>query len=183
MGWSVSTKGAQQIRELSARIKDAGDKGMMTKFRRNIRAAGDPCVQELRSAVMGVKVTRGDDDFARRTKKTGVAPRRSTTRWGPRITGLRARVAASIGVSQTKKGIRIRASAARIGPYGATLAKYLDGTLPGRGDWRHPVFGDRETWVSQKGSPWFFVTITKHRASFRKAVFAVLDETGEELKR
>lgn len=183
MGWEVSTKGAQQIRELSVRIKDAGDKGMMRKFRRNIRAAGDPCVQELRGAVMGVKVTRGDDDFARRTKETGVAPRRSTTRWGPRSTGLRARVAASIGVSQTKKGIRIRASATRIGPYGKSLPRYLDGTLRGYKDWRHPTFGNRKVWVNQHGQPWFFSTITKHRASFRKAVFAVLDETGEELKR
>lgn len=183
MGWEVSTKGAQQIRELSVRIKDAGDKGMMTKFRRNIREAGAPCVQELRTAVMGVKVTRGNDPFARRTKETGVAPRRSTNRWGPRSTGLRARVAASIGVSQTKKGIRIRASATKIGPYGASLPKYLDGTLRLYKDWRHPVFGDTETWVSQKGQPWFFSTITRHRAGFRKAVFEVLNETAEELKR
>lgn len=183
MGWEVSTKGAQQIRELSVRIKDAGDKGMMRKFRRQIRTAGDPCVQELRSAVMGVKVTRGNDDFARRTKRTGIAPRQSTTRWGPRSTGLRSRVASSIGVSQTKKGIRIRASATKIGPYGASLAKYLDGTLPGRRDWRHPVFGDREVWVTQHGSPWFFTTINKHRTAFRKAVFDVLNETAEELKR
>lgn len=182
MAWNVSTKGAQQIRDLSAQIKAAGGDGtMLRKFRKEIRDAGAPCVADLKSAVMGVKVTRGNDPYARRTQRTGVAPRRSTSRWGPRSTGLRARVADAVGISQTKKGIRIRVSATKVGPYGTSLPRYLDWTLPRSKRWNHPVFGNRSVWVTQQGSPWFFVTIDQHRTSFRAAVFDVLEQTKQEL--
>lgn len=177
----VSIEGAAQLKELSARLKKADRNDLQKALRANIKEAGKPIVSELRTAVMGVKVTRGDDPFARRTARTGIAPRRSTTRWGQRSTGLRTRTARSIAISQTRKGIRIRVSATRMGPYGGSLPRYMDAELNRYKNWRHPVFGNPEVWVAQRGSPWFLVTIRNHRTQFRKAVFDAMDETGRRL--
>lgn len=51
--------------------------------------------------------------------------------------------------------------------------------------WRHPVFGDRQNWVAQKGFPYFDAVIKKYREELgqrilegmRKAAEAVLHET------
>lgn len=51
--------------------------------------------------------------------------------------------------------------------------------------WRHPVFGDRQNWVVQKGFPYFDTVIKKHREELgqrivegmRKAAEAIVHET------
>lgn len=179
----VSVQGAQQMRELSARLKEAGRGDLQKQLRKRIKDAGQPVVRDLQGAVMRVRVTRGADPFARRTQETGVAPRRSTARWGRRSTALRARTAKATGISMTRRGIRIVVSARKLGDYGTTLPKYLDGTIRGYKNWRHPVFGDENTWVTQHGSAYFFNTITAHRAAFRAAVFAAMDDIAKEITR
>lgn len=189
MGWNASTKGARELQRLAVQIKEAGGDGsMLRRFRREIREAGAPCVADLRAAVMAVKVTRGVDEHSRRWDGGRFVlrddlPKRKPGRWGRRSTGLRARVSGAVGISQTRKGVRIRVSAQRVGDYGNTLPRYLDGSLPKSKNWRHPLFGNREIWVTQHGSPWFFNTIDRHRASFRKAVFDVMEQTKQDLSR
>lgn len=183
MAWSVRTEGGEKLRELQLRIKHAGDSGMNRKFRKNIRDAGRPAVTDIKAAVMRVKVTPSQP-----VKK----PRTGRHR-GRRSSGLRARVARATGISQTRKGIRIRVSARKMGPYGLTLPRYLDADIPGRGRWRrwrYPVFwpgpigtAHEKRVRQQTGSPYFFVTVQRHRASFRRAAFKVMDETGRELTR
>lgn len=177
----VSVHGAKELQALAKRLKDSGRGDLQKRLRRNIRDAGRPVVSDIRKAVMAVNVTRGNDPFRQRTERTGVAPRRSTSRWGPRSTGLRARVARSTGISQTRRGIRIRVSEKRFGPYGKSMPRYLDATLARYRRLRHPVFGNRNVWVEHKGQPYFFVSITKRRASFRRAVFAAMDATARDL--
>lgn len=180
----ISNEGARDLRMLGERIKQAGRTDLRKKMRKNIRDAGQPVVADLRRAVMGVKVTRGNDPYLRRTQETGVAPRRSTDRWGPRSTGLRMRTARALTLSQTRKGIRIQVSARKFGDYGVTLPRYLDTEASPRWKrWRHPVFGDPDVWVEQSGSPWFFVTFSKHKSKFIDAVDDAIDEMIRELER
>lgn len=180
----ISNEGARDLRQLGERIKAAGRDDLRKKMRRNIRDAGKPVVADLRSAVMRVKVTRSSDPYQRRAQEAGVTSRRSTSRWGTRSTGLRARTARAIGVSQTRKGIRIKVSAARFGDYGVTLPRYLDTEASPRWKkWRHPVFGNPEVWVEQRGQPWFFTTFSQHRERFVQAVSDAVDEMIRELER
>lgn len=52
--------------------------------------------------------------------------------------------------------------------------------------WRHPVFGDRETWVQQQGFPYFDNVITRHKDELgqkvvdgmKSAAEAILNEKG-----
>lgn len=172
---SITAKvhGFRQLEELQARIKAAGNGGMNRKFRRNINRAGKPTVVKLQTAAMRVKVTSSRDGKGR--------PKRST--------GLRARTASAILISQTKNGIRIVVSAKKVGPYGVTLPRYLDAELAKWKRWRYPVFwhdlsSAPPTRVQQQtGQHWFFATIREHRPAFEKAVSDVLDETERELSR
>jgi hypothetical protein len=166
-GLIVSAQGATELRELAAKVKAAGRGDLRKKLRKNIRDAGKPVIADLRGAAMGVRMTSTRGGTAR--------PDRSS--------GLRARTARAVGLSQTRNGIRIRVSAARFGPYGTSMPRYLDASLPKCRTFRHPVFGNREVWTEQSGSPWFFVTINKHRARFRRAVFEAMDELAKELAR
>lgn len=163
----VAVEGAQQMRDLSSRLKKAGRGDLQKKLRRRIREAGQPAVRDLRAAALGIRVSSSKGGTAR--------PDRST--------GLRGRLSAAVGVSQTRRGIRIRVSARRMGEYGASLARYSDAEIRRYQRWRHPVFGQREVWVEQRGDPWFFVTIRRHRAKFRRAVFKAMDDTSRELTR
>lgn len=171
----VSVQGAEELQKLSRRLKEQGRGDLQKKLRRNIREAGKPVVTDMRGAAMGVKVTS--------TKGGTARPDRST--------GLRARTARAIGISQTRKGIRIRVSAKRFGPYGVTLPRYLDADAGPRWKrWRSPIFwpgpigsAPASRVKQQTGSPYFFSTIRKHRAAFRRAVFEAMDDTAKELTR
>ena len=179
MAWSVRTEGGAQLKELQIRIKEAGDKGMNRKFRKNIREAGRPAVLAVKAAAMEVNVTSAGPS---------ATPRRGRRR-ARQSSGLRARVSRAVGISQTRKGIRIRVSARKVGEYGITLPRYLDADLTRFKRWRSPIFWSDlssapPTRVKQQtGSPFFFVTIRKHRPGFRKAAFDVMNETGRELTR
>lgn len=179
----VSAQGAKDLKELAQKIKEADRKDLRRKFRERIKAAGDSTVKDVRAAAMRVNVTRGNDPYIRRTQETGVAPRRSTDRWGPRATGLRARTARATGISLKRNGIWIKVSAKKFGDYGVTLPRRLDGTLPRWRKLRHPVFGNPEVWVEHKGEAYFFVTIRQHKAAFQKAVGLAIDDTKRELAR
>lgn len=160
------TGGEQELRALAARMRRAGNGELQLKLRRNLRAAGQPVLSELRSAVRAVQVSssRGGTahpDYSRE---------------------LRIRVAKALRLSVAYRGIRFNVLGSTMGDakYGAALAKYLDGTLPGYKRWRHPVFGNQELWEEQTGQPWFFVTIMANANRFEQAcVDAVNDIIGE----
>jgi hypothetical protein len=165
---SLRVQGGVQIRELSAKLKEAGRGDLTRKMRANIRKEANPVIADLRRAVMSVQVA-------------SLPPNDRGGRGRPdRDTGLRRRVASALTTSVTAKGVRIVVSARRVGNYGAALPKYLDASLPKYQIWRHPVFG-RGVWVAQRGQPWFFETIMRHATDFRKAVLAALDETARKL--
>lgn len=168
---SVSAKGAADLDALSRRLKAAGRGDLQKQLRREIRQAGKPVVTDLKRAVLAVDVDSTQGGTAR--------PDRST--------GLRSRTAAATGLSVTKAGVRLRTKAKRVDPEYPKLVKYLDGTLPRYGRWRHPVFGttSRGTWTGpwaeQSGDPWFFVTIMRHRRQFRRAVFVAIEKANDKI--
>lgn len=173
----VAVEGAQELKALRARLKAAKRVDLQRKLREKIKDAGNPVVKDIRAAVMDLKVTRGSDPYARRSQSVGNPGPGSDKR----STGLRARTARAVGISQTRKGIRIKVSAKKFGDYGVTLPRRMDAELPRWRRWRHPAFGNMEVWVEQRGSNWFLSTIRHHRPAFRKAVFAAMDEVGKEL--
>jgi hypothetical protein len=162
----VAVEGAEQLRDLTKRLKAQGDGRLQKKLRSSIRQAAKPAEADVRASVMRVKVTSSRGGRAR--------PVRSR--------GLRARTARAVGTSVSGRGtIRIRVSAQKFGEYGRTLPKYLDAELNRYQRWRHPVFGNQDNWVAQRGDPYFFSAVRRHRRDFRRAVFAAMDDIADQI--
>lgn len=165
-GVDLSVKGAEQFRDLSKALRKAGRGDLKRNLTRNIRRAGRPVEADLRAAVMSVQVSSSKGGTARPDTSTG----------------LRARTARAIGTSVTQNGIRLRVNEKKVGPYGRSLPRYLDGSIAKYSRWRHPVFGRPTAWAEQSGSAWFFSTIRSRVGTFRRAVLDAMDDTTRELE-
>lgn len=119
---TMGIRGGEQFRDLAKTLRAQGRGDLQKNLRRTIKAASKPVENELRSAVMRVQVTSTKGGTARPDLATG----------------LRARTARAIQTSITQRGIRVKVNAAKVGPYGASLPRYLDGSIPGYSRWRHP---------------------------------------------
>jgi hypothetical protein len=160
MDFKVS--GQEQYRRLSRKLKEAGRKDLLNELRRNIRKEGDPAVQAVRRAVMGVHVV-GDAGGMGRPKGS---------------TNLRARIAGATRVSATQNGILIEVVGSQVGAYGTKLAKYMNATPS---NWRHPVFGNRRNWRGQVGSEYFANTIRGYAPQFERACRDAMDDIARQL--
>lgn len=167
MSISLNVDGQRSFRELSRDLAAAGRGDLRKRLRQEIRAAGRPVVADVRRAALG----------------SGFRSSRGGHAYPDRSTNLRKRIAAATQVSVTKRGIRIKVNARKVGEYGASLPRYLDATLPRNQRLRHPVFGNRDVWTQQRGQGFFFATINRHHGDFRRAVLAAMDRTIEELER
>lgn len=162
------------------------DKVARRELRKNLRAAADPAMDAVRAEVLGPTPPKADQRTARQIKR-GAAPITSAARARNRNLirpALAAGVRASIKTGRVSKktgdvtgeGIRVEATKKRL-PAGSEPMLYLYG----RDKFRHPVFGDTETWVNQRGKPWFYRPIAKQRNSFKQAVVDVIESAAREI--
>lgn len=88
---------------------------------------------------------------------------------GRKHTGLRGRMAAGVTTSTVDGVTSIRASAVP-GEAGAVI-----GMDQGPTGWRHPVYGNRDVWVQQRGYRWFREPIADHREEMERDLTEVLE--------
>lgn len=93
--------------------------------------------------------------------------------------GLRGRVAAAVGVKNTAGGIAIKVDGRKVdGRYGDALVLALNGMAA----LRHPVYGNRRAWVSQRGPREVFYNALKPmEAEWKRACEQALDEVAREI--
>jgi hypothetical protein len=77
-------------------------------------------------------------------------------------------------------GARIRADGRRMPDGFKALPAYWEGTKP---RWRHPVFGDRDTWVDQRPHPLFYRTLRPTEHAARQQVGVILAHLAARLER
>lgn len=183
---SISTKGAEEFRALSRRLRQAGRKDLRKRLRTKINEAGKPVLEEVRVAVRTLPVQGGGGGgtgqrlrfLDGRAKGKPRKPSKAADRARRRRAGLRASIAAATKLQITAKGVRFVVNSARMPADQRTLPRHLDSPK----GWRHPVFGDRETWVHQRGKPYFAVTIKKRAPKFRQAILEAMDEIGKDIE-
>lgn len=172
------------------------DKVARRDLRKNLRAAADPAMAAVRAEVLGPTPPKADQRSAREIKRgtamasLGIGRNQARTSAAASRnrnivrSALAAGVTASIRTGRVSKktgdvsgeGIRITAAKKRL-PEGKSPMLYLYG----RDKFRHPVFGDTETWVNQRGKPWFYRPIASQRNSFKQAVVDVIDAAAREI--
>lgn len=180
VGFSLASEGAQEFRDLAKRLRKSPE--LRKRLRKNIQAAGRPVVNDVRTAVKTVRVksTRGGGSKSRRDynverASTGQAEAYALRRGA----GLRDTVARATKLELTNRGVRIVVRGSALPDDQRSLPRHLDSEK----GWRHPVFGNREEWVTQRGTPWFAVTIQKKARTFRKAVLDAMEETKRGLEK
>lgn len=163
--FDVQVKGAEDFARVSRDLRKAGRGDLRKQMNKQIRAEARPTVAALKSAVLSVE--------------TEVPGAKRPAR-GARSTNLRVRIARAIQVKLTtsgwRSGVRIRVDGTKLGEQRA-LPKALDSP---RG-WKHPVFGDRNVWVAQRGEPWWGVTIEPRVPGMRRRMQDVIERVARQI--
>lgn len=192
-----SGQAGQQFRDLSKRLRQAGRTDLRKNLRKAIQDAGKPAVAATQDAVRSIPITseglgsrvgdfrvpansRGGGQKQRRQHKaessrTEKARQRALKRGG----GLREAAARTVRIQITTRGIRIISDSKAMPANQRTLPKRLDSPK----GWRHPVFGNRQVWVTERGKPWFGATIQQHAPEFRAAVVDAMDLTRDAIEK
>ena len=157
--FTVDTK---DFRTLFARSSKVEPK-LRTALRRRIRDAAKGVAEDVKAEALkpgeGVGTKAGWTPRIVRTKKTG----------------LRQNIAGAVKVGiltgNSRSGVRITTNAP------------LAGAWQARRGWRHPVFGDRDAWVQQRGRPdYFYGTVWAGRDRVKTAVEEAMKEAADSLK-
>lgn len=159
----VRVSNYKQFGRLARRLREAADGGLQRDLNAELARTGPPVLTVVRSTVRGASfpVVPGDG--------------------GSGSTGFRAGLAAATLVRPVANGIQFYVNGAAVGRglRGHRLAMLSDTELAPR--WRHPVYGNREAWVTQQGQPWFFEPIRGQESRFRAAVGRGIDKTISRL--
>jgi len=152
----------ESLQALARRLNEEADgKKLRRDLAKNLREALEPAKQEIRAGLMGM-ATAGLPTAGEPLRAAVLANLKAEARLTGRSTGARLRI--------RKKGM----------PRGfANAPKRLNRQ---RG-WRHQVFG-RDVWVQQIGEPEYFDRPTRqHKARYRAAVRAVMEDTARRITR
>jgi len=144
------------------------DVELKKQLRKAIMESTKPIVQDVRSTVLALPSKRSVTSTRKKKGET---------------LGLRASIAAATKSEfdgNAKRGalVRIKVSGSRFqavsGRY-RTLPRYLEGRT--KKVWRHPVFGNKEVWVSQNSKPYLFNTVLKYRDAVERSIAKAVDDT------
>jgi hypothetical protein len=78
-------------------------------------------------------------------------------------------------------GVNVRTDGRRMPSGMRSLPGYAEGIR--RRPWRHPVYGDRETWVTQQPFPRFYNAVQPDEAEARRAVQQAVDRVLDKIAR
>ena len=171
------------------------DKTVMSEVGKSMRAVARPVVAQIRAEVRSSKGESPKGVHASEVErqlhvlslagKRGVALSerqvRSVQKRIAKMTSLRESIASASGasVSAGEKKVEL-AFKVRASQLPASQRK-----LPRRWDqengWRHPVFGNRNVWVSQRGHPYFRKTVYRSKDELKAGVLDAMDVAGRKI--
>jgi hypothetical protein len=159
----------------------------LRKLNRDLRAAADgrQLRKELTQSWRGIlrPIAREVQAAYRAAPSRGHASRSFRSRNTPGIRASLAR-ATRVEVRTAGKlaGARVRVDGRKMPPRLGSVPAMWEGPPEGE-RWRHPVYGDRDTWVSQPSRPTFYRITRGHEAAAWRAADDALDDVGRKLER
>jgi hypothetical protein len=157
----LEVTGEDQLRRLARDLRAQGPTGKLLRkrLRRRIIAAGKPMVRSAKENAHNIPAK------------------------GSRSTGLRDDLARA---TRMRVGLAARTSSVRVETTGKKMPsgkKALPKDMEGSQRWRHPVFGDRDVWVTQPPHPYFYRAVKEHLPEVRAGVMKAVEQTAAELER
>lgn len=157
-GFSVEAEAMRQLGQAFRRVADG--KVLRKELTKNIRDAVAPGVEAVKSVLLAI-------------------PHNSIASPSPRLsTYLAARVKVDVKYSGQSTGVRVRIGQTPQLRNFRLAAKYLN-----KSSWRHPVFGNKNVWVTQQShTPGYFDdTLAENRDKYRDAVVDAIGAMARRL--
>lgn len=144
-------------RDLSRLLKDvkAFDAELAKALRKRLRTAGEAGVKDVKRRLMG------------RTFKTDVGLAR----------GLAAGTKVSIKTSAKNAGVSIVTTGAKLPAAKQAMVRAYD-----KPTFRHPVYGNRAAWATQKGRPYFGAVLNESKRNMQDAIEAALRDAAKTVQ-
>lgn len=155
---SLGARGSRELRGISRELK-AAPSALRTDLRRNIVAAVEPMKKQVQRNAFNIPAK------------------------GDRHTGLRVRImrATTIKTRFTARTtlVRLWVDPSKMPEGQKKLPVYMEGERA----WRHPVYGHKNTWVTQPSHPYFAPAVPAHLPGVNAGVVAALDKTATRLSK
>lgn len=149
----------RDLTRIAAELRRMDNPELKKRFRQELRAAGKPMVPKVRQAIRDIPSKRGYS-----------------------ADGLRGRMAKAVKleVRTTGKqaGVRLRVDGRRMPAGQKALQSYMEGV---RKPWRHPVYGNRDAWVSQPPKPYFYRTVEPMGLSAQRNIQRAAERVADDL--
>jgi hypothetical protein len=148
----IQIRGGTELRRITRGLRRMDNRELLTRFRRELRAAVAPAVPRVRASITAIP-TSG-------TQSTGLRRRLAkATRLEVRTTGRDASVAVRVDGRKMPDGQ-------------GSLPAAMEGSKP----WWHPVYGNRGAGVRQPAHPYFYRVMRGLGPESRRAIGRVLDD-------
>lgn len=157
LDFRMGHSGQDDLRRVARQLRAHGDaKVIRREMTKALREGTKPAVVNVKAASLALPAKSG--------KSTGLRRR------------MAAATSAQVRTAGRNPGVKVRVRRARMGDQ-ASLPKVTN-----EGVWRHPVFGDRETWVTQTSRRGWFDTANRRSApGVRREIKKILDDTERKL--
>ncbi|MER6534681.1 hypothetical protein ABT215_12900 [Streptomyces sp900105755] len=156
---SIFVRDSGDLRRIGRELRRMDDKELKKRFRKELRAAAAPLVPKVRASIRSIPSSRGYSPDGLR----GALSR--ATRLQVKTAGRQA-------------GVAIRVDGRKMPAH----MKSLPSMVEGKKRWRHPVFGNRENWVTQGAEPYFYHVVRVAGPVSRRAVSKVLDGISRDIR-
>jgi hypothetical protein len=149
--------------------QQADGKELRKQLAKELRSEIRPMVQAVKAAWLAAP-SRGHATSSR--------SRRSE----PNLRTLLAKATAGqVRFTGKEAGVRVRTDGRKLPDGMKALGGYAEGIR--RRGWRHPVFGDTETWVQQRAFPRFYRTVQPDESRARQACIDAVDTVFDKIAR
>lgn len=188
MPGSFEVKGTREFRLTAAKLKAAGNgKTLTQEMSKRMRTAAQPAVDDAQDNVKSIDSKaggRGGGSQARREftlsrSRTQNERAKKQTAAGR---GLRATIARAVRTTAKASGksasVRVEVNTKLLPEDQRELPWWINA-----GAWRHPVFGNRETWVQQTVTPkgWFDRSMRKNGGKVRDGAVKVIGDINRKI--
>jgi hypothetical protein len=146
--------------------KHADGKRLRVELNRELRQAAQPLVPKVKAAWRAAPSGHGKAGRRGGSLRSQLA---RATRLEVRLTGKQA-------------GVRVRTDGRRMPDHMKSLPGYAEGVR--RRPWRHPVYGNRDAWVTQQPFPRFYDAVAGgDEVAARRAVNQAVDKVFDQIER
>jgi hypothetical protein len=166
----VTIRDTGDLRAVNKALKQAADgKELRKQLGKQLRSEIRPMVASVKAAWLAAP----SEGHSGSTKARRGLP---DLRWL-----LAKATAGQVRFTGKEAGVRVRTDGRKMPSGSKKLPAYAEGIA--RRPWRHPVFGDSETWVAQPRFPRFFEAVQPDEARARRACIEAVDQVLDKIAR